>query len=140
MKTKVLLVFISFWVGGFVFGNEKIHLLAKGTFISVFEIDNSFVYSSPDGTGYVGNSRKFLILQNGTQSDTVEYHTFSNEAILHTGDSLWVFETKEKRLIASNILDIGQAKRELKYAQKRNLTIALLFFLILIFVIGWANK
>ncbi len=100
MKPKILSITVSLLLLAGCSNNNKI--TNKGTFISKFEEDDSFVVSGPDATYLSADTRSYIILQSGTKKDTIQYMSLMLSGNLQVGDSIWVYTNRHNQVKAAN--------------------------------------
>lgn len=100
MKPKILSITVSLLLLAGCSNNYKI--TNKGTFVSKFEKDDSFVVSSTDATYLSADTRAYIILQSGTKKDTIQYMGLILSGNLQVGDSIWIYTNRNKKVKAAN--------------------------------------
>ncbi|MDD2437899.1 MAG: hypothetical protein PHG27_04275 [Massilibacteroides sp.] len=100
MKSKIISLTVSLLLLAGCSNNYK--NTNKGTFVSKFEKDNSFVVSGPDAAYLVANTNFYLVLQSGTKKDTSQYMSLILSGDLQVGDSIWIYTNRHKQIKAAN--------------------------------------
>lgn len=101
MKMNLFLISILFLL--LVSCDDDYKLINKGTFVSKFERDDSFVVSGPDATYLVGSTKFYIVLECDNRKDTIQYMSFKLSGDPQVGDSIWIYKSRNNRVRVANI-------------------------------------
>lgn len=104
---KVLMLFLL--VLGYSCSTGSIFLYKSGKFVGYHSINESFVWSNPDGGGMSESIRHFVIANINGHTDTIPVKF---KLALKPGDQVYFYKHKNE-IIAADSIDLKKVKKQL---------------------------